>query len=843
MKKNKFKLLLCLSVFALALTSCAPSNPYAEDPRYPIYQLAVDSGFTGTYEEWLESIRGEDGENGQTPHIGENGNWWIGDTDTGVPATGPQGPTGDTGPQGPAGPAGSDGQPGSQGEPGKDGEVGPQGPAGSDGKDGADGVDGKDGTSMHTGHGKPSDDLGKTGDSYVDLDTWDFYVKYENGWVLEGNIKGNDGEPISIETSYIDENGDLIIVLTNGEIINAGHIKDNNLYDVNFYCDDLLVYSTTVKHGDKIECPKVENFDIDGWYIDKELNEEWVFYGYVVTSNMDLYASYSKEDLNISLNNSLENFVDANGNSVLSDELGIQASKSIECKDYLIGLENRGIMFNSLEKINIDMITIDISLDGFENAVLFYGDSPLAFDNSYELKAGINTLKLNEAKYFVIQNTGKQTLNINQINIDYTLTTNINDSSMPTVVINTEDNKNITSRTDYVDCQISTIGAKKDVSDLKAEIKVRGNSTSHTPKKPYRIKLDKKNSLFGYEKAKNWVLLADYMDGSNMHNYTALSFAKMVRDKVDGTFAPNPMHVNVILNGENVGLYLFAEHIEAKEGRLEIEQDNVWEKDFEDINFYIERDKSSISDPEEIEGETYFTIPMENYTLSEYVFALKYPEKDDFEEELDDGTIVTHEKEFFSFFNKLKEYMTEICNRFVSYVNDNSNFDDVAEMVDMQSLALYGVVDQFVRETDHAQKSFKMYRENGGLLKFGPNWDYDSCAYGLPYTGEYIEDPFDSGIKNFNSAYFIETWGYTLFQDMENGRILFNNIWDKLTKEDLDKFIKEQEKEISFISKFAMYDCDKWMNGKKQILFDNLQYHMRFIRFHTDYLLNTVYAY
>lgn len=65
-----------------------------------------------------------------------------------------------------------------------------------------------------------------------------------------------------------------------------------------------------------------------------------------------------------------------------------------------------------------------------------------------------------------------------------------------------------------------------------------------------------------------------------------------------------------------------------------------------------------------------------------------------------------------------------------------------------------------------------MYREKGGLLKFGPNWDYDSCAYGLPYTGEYIEDPFDSGIKNFNSTYFIETWGYTLFQDMENGRIL-----------------------------------------------------------------------
>ena len=43
---------------------------------------------------------GEDGKNGLTPHIGENGNWWVGDTDTGVSAKGDKG---DTGPQGPAG--------------------------------------------------------------------------------------------------------------------------------------------------------------------------------------------------------------------------------------------------------------------------------------------------------------------------------------------------------------------------------------------------------------------------------------------------------------------------------------------------------------------------------------------------------------------------------------------------------------------------------------------------------------------------------------------------------------------------------------------------------------------
>ena len=69
-----------------------------------------------------------DGNDGTTPHIGDNGNWYLGDTDTGKPSrgeTGPQGQKGDTGETGPQGPQG------------ETGPQGPAGPAGADGKDGA----------------------------------------------------------------------------------------------------------------------------------------------------------------------------------------------------------------------------------------------------------------------------------------------------------------------------------------------------------------------------------------------------------------------------------------------------------------------------------------------------------------------------------------------------------------------------------------------------------------------------------------------------------------------------------------------------------------------------------
>lgn len=109
------------------------------------YEISVDHGFEGDEAAWLESLKGEpgadgkdgvdgqpgkdgadgqpgadgkdgvDGKDGITPTIGANGNWFLGDTDTGVAA---------------AGKNGADGQPGVDG---KDG---------TDGKDGVDGVDG-----------------------------------------------------------------------------------------------------------------------------------------------------------------------------------------------------------------------------------------------------------------------------------------------------------------------------------------------------------------------------------------------------------------------------------------------------------------------------------------------------------------------------------------------------------------------------------------------------------------------------------------------------------------------------------------------------------------------------
>ena len=216
---------------------------------------------------------------------------------------------------------------------------------------------------------------------------------------------------------------------------------------------------------------------------------------------------------------------------------------------------------------------------------------------------------------------------------------------------------------------------------------MRGNSTRRLPKKPYRIKFDKKQSLFGLEKSKSWVLLADYLDPSGLHNYTAFKLAS----ELDGlSFTPSPFKVNVYLNGEFNGLYTLCEQVQENEGRMNIEEEITEEmSELKDFNFFICMDKSVTEDSDSVLDETYFYV--EEY---DKYFELKYPEKDNF----------VSEEQFNKFFKELKEYVKNILDIFV-----NKDVEAIKKEANINSLIDYLIIDQIMGEMDHAYKSFNMY--------------------------------------------------------------------------------------------------------------------------------------
>lgn len=108
---------------------CAPMRVHIERAK---------ETFNLTFDDLTPEQKAElTGPSGASPYIGENGNWFVGELDTGVQAQGAKGPKGDQGPKGEQGPQGAQGP---QGVKGPKGEQGPQGDTGATGAKGDTGA-------------------------------------------------------------------------------------------------------------------------------------------------------------------------------------------------------------------------------------------------------------------------------------------------------------------------------------------------------------------------------------------------------------------------------------------------------------------------------------------------------------------------------------------------------------------------------------------------------------------------------------------------------------------------------------------------------------------------------
>ena len=116
------------------------------------------------------------GKDGVTPHIGDNGNWYLGDVDTGNPSRGETGPKGDPGDAGPQGPKGDTGDTGPQGPKGDTGDTGPQGPKGDTGDAGPQGPQGPKGDTGDAGPQGPQGVQGPQGSTGKDFRVLGYYA-------------------------------------------------------------------------------------------------------------------------------------------------------------------------------------------------------------------------------------------------------------------------------------------------------------------------------------------------------------------------------------------------------------------------------------------------------------------------------------------------------------------------------------------------------------------------------------------------------------------------------------------------------------------------------------------
>lgn len=281
----------------------------------------------------------------------------------------------------------------------------------------------------------------------------------------------------------------------------------------------------------------------------------------------------------------------------------------------------------------------------------------------------------------------------------------------------------VKSKTDYLDglLKISGFGV---CDDFEGTIKVRGrgNSTWNMPKKAYRIKLPEKTKLCGYRKAKNYVLLANYIDLSMMRNEVAALATQLVG-------MPYPTHakpVNVYFNNNYKGSYMLMEKVGINNGSVNIPA----AQEAESIMFELD-----VNYDETLKTMTpLFRLPLQH----------KDPDAP-------------------ADYAEAKKWFEGWANDFFEMEKAVYEGKKIGDYIDYETLAKFLVVFNIAcnQELNHP-KSIYLYKTRGGKYQFGPCWDFD-WAYGYSPTyratgGEMTNEEAERLIDELQD-YAVKTYG------------------------------------------------------------------------------------
>ena len=129
-----------------------------------------------------------------SPYIGENGNWWVGTTDSGIKAAGEPGSDGAQGEKGDKGDTGAQGEKGEKGDKGDTGAQGEKGDKGDKGDTGAQGEKGDKGDTGAQGEKGDKGDTGAQGEKGEKGDTGAQGEKGEKGEKGDTGAQGEKGD-------------------------------------------------------------------------------------------------------------------------------------------------------------------------------------------------------------------------------------------------------------------------------------------------------------------------------------------------------------------------------------------------------------------------------------------------------------------------------------------------------------------------------------------------------------------------------------------------------------------------------------------------------------------------
>ena len=301
----------------------------------------------------------------------------------------------------------------------------------------------------------------------------------------------------------------------------------------------------------------------------------------------------------------------------------------------------------------------------------------------------------------------------------------------------------------------------------------RGNSTwQWYDKKPYSLHFSSEVNLLGMGLAKEWILLANAADSSNIRNKLIYDFSSAFG--LD--YSPESDWVDLYLNGNYVGLYLLCERNEVHENRVNISGETV----------------SLIS----LEMESRLKASKLNYILTESNQALRihYPQQ------LDTAAVTSLRKSWQSVENSI------LSESGIDIVTGKSWL----ELIDLESWAKKYLIEEVFGNIDAGYLSQYFYMDENGKAFAGPVWDYDN-SMGRDGVWQ-LESP---NILIINEFKMIDRlWFYTLFQKKEFLECVISIYQTEFVPLMKSVFVEDIEGCLVKLSEAAAMNSVRWFGGE-----------------------------
>ena len=298
----------------------------------------------------------------------------------------------------------------------------------------------------------------------------------------------------------------------------------------------------------------------------------------------------------------------------------------------------------------------------------------------------------------------------------------------------------------------------------KMALEIRGQSSQQFPMKSYNLELRNAASeevefpLIGLPAESDWVLYAPYTDKTLMRNFLAYTLSNQM-----GHWAPHTKFVELVLNGQYVGIYLLVEKIKRSSGRLNLSSLNPDDLSGDELTggYIYSLDKSP--------SGWYSSYPVPNATDgSKRQYSFVYPKYDD---------IALQQK----------LYIQSAVDKFEN-VAASSYFQDpeigLENYIDYSSFVDYYIMQEMSKNVDGFRYSSYFHKNKDSKnpkIIAGPVWDFDIAFRNADYcdgslaTGWAVDYNYDCpGTGSAGNPFF---W-YKLAREDSNFNNILNCHWN-----------------------------------------------------------------